>query len=349
MRAAIASMGSTSSQWIYDELKKKFDEVDHLNLQDFDVSLGEGIVQYKGEELPEYDCMYLRGSYKYANVLSALTTILGKKMYIPIDPASYRLGHDKLLTHLKLQASNIPQPCTYMVSTKEAAKNVIKQVTYPVILKIPGGTHGKGVMIAESPENAKSMMDVLTMLKQTFLVQEYIETGGQDIRAIVVGDKVVAAMKRKAKTGEMRANIHAGGKGESAVLGAAEAKTAIAAAKACKAEICAVDILPSSKGPLVLEINLSPGLQGITGATKINVAEKIADFLFEKAKERRGKIEKAVITEELASEHEIHTNLDFRGNRILLPEIASTATKFTEQTEVTMKVKKGKLTLEKIE
>lgn len=349
MKAAIISMGSISSKWVEDELKENFEEVDHLKIKDFDASLGDGKVYHQGKALPVYDCIYLRGSYKYANLLSALTTLLRKESYIPISPESYRLGHDKLLTHLQLQAGNIPQPKTYLVSTASAVRNVLRQITYPVVIKLPEGTHGKGVVIADSAESAKSMMDVLALLKQPFLVQEYIETDGQDIRAIVVGDKVVAAMKRKAKNGEKRANIHAGGVGEQILLDPKSENCAIAAAKVCGCDICAVDILPSSKGPLVLEINLSPGLQGITEVTGINVAKKIAKFLYEKAKTIRTHKEKEVLKEELASEHEIHMTLDFRGNRILLPEIASRITKFGEHNEISMILKKGKIQIEKIE
>ena len=105
-------------------------------------------------------------------------------------------------------------PDTYVVSSIEAAKKILKQVKYPIILKFPHGTQGKGVMIADSFAAASSMLDTIESLKQPFLVQEYVETEGSDIRAFVVGDKVVAAYKRKAAIGEKRSNIHAGGKGE---------------------------------------------------------------------------------------------------------------------------------------
>jgi len=349
MKAALVSLGSKSSRMIADALAKYFDSVDNLRIEDFDASLGDGKVFYDGQPFPHYDCIYLRGSYRYANLLSTLTILLKDRAYLPLSHSAFRLGHDKLLTHLRLQAHNIPQPRTYLVSTANAAKKVLKQVTFPVILKLPGGTHGKGVMIAESADSAKSMMDVLALLNQPFLVQEYIETGGTDIRALVVGDKVIAAMKRRSGNGESRANIHAGGSGERIAIDSKTANAAIAAARACRCDVCAVDLLQGSKGPLVLEINLSPGLQGITKVTNIDVADRIAKHLYSRAKERRSEKEKAVIKEELASELEIHTGLDFRGNRILLPEIVTKGTKFTSQTEVTIKIRKGKLEIEDID
>lgn len=348
MKAALASLGSKSSMMIADALTKYFDTVDRLRIEDFDASLGDAQVYYGGQPFPDYDCIYLRGSYRYANLLSTLTILLRDRAYLPVSPTAFRLGHDKLLTHLRLQAHNIPQPRTYLVSTAHSAKKVLKQVTFPVILKLPGGTHGRGVMIAESAESAKSMMDVLALLNQPFLVQEYIETGGTDIRAIVVGDKVVAAMQRKARSGEKRANIHAGGTGERIALDTKTANAAVAAARACRADVCAIDLLKGSKGPLVLEINLSPGLQAISKVSNVDVADKIAQYLYQRAKERRVEKEKAVIKEELASELEIHSELDFRGNRILLPEIVTKGTKFTTRNEVVLKIKKGKLEIENI-
>jgi hypothetical protein len=185
-------------------------------------------------------------------------------------------------------------------------------------------------------------------MKQPFLIQEYIETDGQDLRVIVVGNKVVAAMKRIASSSEKRANLHSGGTAEKVVLDPAVAKVAVSAAKACGCEICGVDLLKSAKGPMVLEINLSPGMQGIMEVTKINVAKEIAEYLYFVAKEKRQGKEENVIKEGLELEHEIQGNLDFRGERILLPEIIAKVTKFDENSEVSIKIKKGRINIEKI-
>ena len=271
---------------------------------------------------------------------------------MPIKPGAFTVGHDKLLTQLDIQQHKIPMPTTYIAATTEAAKKILKKVNYPIVMKFPHGSHGKGVMFAESYSSAASMLDALAALRQPFIIQEYVETSGADIRAIVVGNKVVAAMKRKAEFGEKRANIHSGGSGEPCELDTYTKNLAIKAAEAVEADICAVDLLESVKGPTVIEINLSPGLQGITQATKINVADKIAKFLFTKTKElaESGKKEttKDILKEiEAAPSNEIITHLDFRGNRILLPEVITNITKFTEKDEFSIKASKGELAVKK--
>jgi ribosomal protein S6--L-glutamate ligase len=348
MKAALISLGSISSRWTIDALKKHFDTVDHIDIQELEVSLGgkKGQVLYQGKPLPEYDCIYAKGSFRYATLLRAVTTLLQKTTYMPLKAASYTIGHDKVLTHLKFQEHNVPQPTTYLASTADAGKKVIKKATFPVVMKLPAGTHGKGVMLADSVESASSMIDALALLKQPFLIQEYIETDGKDYRVIVVGEKVAAAMKRVAAKGEKRANIHSGGHGEKVELDEKTSKIAIAAARAAGCDICAVDILKSPKGPVVLEVNLSPGLQGITKVTKIDVAFIIADFLFKQTKAFREGGKEAILRE-LAAEQEVHGPLDFKGNRILLPEIATMASKIKEDDEVMLKAKKGHIEITK--
>jgi ribosomal protein S6--L-glutamate ligase len=350
MIAAVISQGSISSRWVAEELKKVFDAVDMLDIKEFEVSLGgkEPEVFYEGKPLSrEYDCIYAKGSFRYVSLLRSLTTILGRTSYMPIRPGAFTAGHDKLLTHLKLQTANVPQPKTYVVSTADAGKKLLKKVDYPLVMKLPAGTHGKGVMLADSQESANSMVDALALLKQPFLMQEYIETGGTDTRAFIVGDDVVASMKRTAAEGEKRANIHAGGKATAVQLDDYAKKIAIDTARAVGADICAVDMLIGPRGkPLVIEINLSPGLQGITRVSGINVAQKIAKFLLVKAKEFR--IKEAGLAIKEATESEFVVHLDFRTNRILLPEQATKISKLSEQDEVSLKLDKGKIIMERL-
>lgn len=357
LKAAVISLGSKSSKMVVKALKKYIRTVDDLNIKDIEVTLSpKGMeVLYKGKHLEDYDCIYAKGSFRYAPLLRAITTVASKNSYLPIQPASFTIAHDKMITQLMLQQKGIPTPKTYLNATPEAAKKVLENVNYPIIMKFPQGTQGKGVMFADSFAAANSMMDALTALKQPFLIQEYVETGGVDIRAIVVGDKVVASMRRKAESGEKRANIHAGGKGEPCTLDSHSKKIAIEAAQAIGAQICAVDILESVKGPLVIELNVSPGLQGITEATKTDVASYIARFLHKKArafKDSKKKTEAEDIMQEISKVgpyKEVLTNLDFRGERILLPKFATDETKFTDKDDLLIKVKKGKLSIEKFE
>lgn len=355
---AVISQGSKSSKMAADAMKKYFKIVDHLEIKDIEVSLGadKPEIIYKGEPIDQYDCLYAKGSFRYANLLRGVTSIIAKsgRTFMPLDPSTFSTGHDKLLTQMHLQANNVPMPKTYLTSSAEAAKTILKKMNYPIIMKFPQGTQGKGVMIADTLASAKSMMDALSALRQPFLLQEYIDTGGVDIRAIVVGDKVVASMKRKAVVGELRANIHAGAKGIGCVLDHHTQKIAVDAAKAIKAQICGVDILESAKGPVVIEVNVSPGLQGITAATKIDVADKIASYLYSKTKEIKesGKKES---TKEIFKEigipeagKEMITNLDFRGRRILLPEVVTKLTHFTEKDEVSISADKHTLRIKKL-
>jgi ribosomal protein S6--L-glutamate ligase len=358
LTAAVISLGSTSSKWTIDEMKKLFDKVDSIKLKEIEINLGSKEIEvlYKGESLPDYDCVYAKGSFRYIPLLSSITALLNERSYMPIVPNAFTTINDKLLTQLELQKGKIPMPITYLSSTADAAKKILEQVNYPIIMKFPQGTHGKGVMFAESFPAASSMLDALAALNQPFLIQEYVETGGVDIRALVVGDQVVAAMTRRAKKGEKRANIHAGGVGESLILSPKAKKIALDTAKILGAEICAVDMLEGHKGPVVIEANSSPGLQGITKATGINVAEKIAQFLYRKTRELKNQgdeTDASKVLEDMGIEktdatcQDIIANLDFRGRRILLPDLVTNITEFGEDEEVILQPCKGKLTIKK--
>jgi len=353
MRAAIISQGSKSSEWTATAMKKHFKEVHTINIKDIEVSLGEvGEVLYKGEPLLAYDCIFAKGSFRYANLLQSITSLLYKNSYMPIQPRAFTIVHNKLLTHIELQRNNIPTPKTYVSPTTEAAKVLLKKINYPIVMKFPAGTQGKGVMFADSYASASSLLDALGALKQPFIIQEFIESGNVDVRVLVVGEKVVASMMRKAESAERRANIHAGGEGKSCELDRQAKKIAINTARALGAEVCGVDLLEGPKGPLVLEANISPGLQGITAATKIDIAGKIAKYLADKTKEFTSAKKKIgaekILTEKIgkADSKEIIITLDFRGERLFLPEIMTKITKFNERDNYTIKAQKGKLSIE---
>ena len=354
MKAAVISLGSTSSQWTIKAMRKYFDQVDDVNIRNIEINFSgkKSEVLYKGEELEQYDCILAKGSFRYAPLLRSLTTLLTSNIYMPIESSAFTIGHDKLLTQLKLQQDNIPMPRTYLSSTPEAAKKILEKINYPIIMKFPQGTQGKGIMYADSYASASSMLDALTALKQPFLIQEYIETGGTDIRAIVVGEKVVAAMKRKADLKEKRANIHAGGVGEAVELDSYAKKVAVDAARSIGAEVCGVDMLESVKGPVVLEVNVSPGLQGITKHTKIDVADKIAEFLYKRTEETMQN-QKENSTEEIMKDLEdkdkkkVITTLDFRGMRILLPELVTNISKIKDSDNVELEMKKDNISIKK--
>ncbi len=360
MKAALISLGSKSSLMTAEAMEKYFEQVDIINLKNIEVSLGKDSgIFYKGEKLKDYDCVYLKGSFRYANLLRSIAALLeGKVPYLPIPATAFTTVHNKLLTHLVLQQHNIPMPRTYISSTIEAAKDLLKKVNYPVVMKFPEGTQGKGVMFAESISSASSLLDALGVLNQPFIVQEYVETEGKDIRALVVGEKVVAAMQREAKQEEKRANIHTGGTGKPVQLSREATKIALDTAKALGTDICGVDILNSPLGPLVIEANISPGLQGLNSVSTIDIPNEIAKFLHWKTErilnlgdqQKNSRMLKELNLSETSSDNgsaqEIITELNFRGERIFLPELVTKLTKFSDRKEYVIKVKKGKLEIE---
>ncbi|HOI18896.1 MAG TPA: RimK family alpha-L-glutamate ligase [Candidatus Woesearchaeota archaeon] len=362
MKACVISLGSISSKWVVESLKKYFEVVDDIDLQKIEVSITDKgwNLLYHGKKMESYDCVYLKGSFRYSNLLRTIATALEGKSYTPICAEAFTVGHDKIINHIAFQKQNIPTPKTYLFPSLSSAKKFLKEgATYPLIIKIPNGTQGKGVLFVDSYASASSILDTLSALRQAFLVQEYVETGGSDIRAIVVGNKLCAAMVRKAQVGEKRANIHAGGEGVPFVADEKTKKIAIAAAKATGAEICAIDILLSSKGPVVIEANLSPGLQGITRATKIDVAGEIAKFLFEQTKKfkmkKNGKEQEKIFQDlgiacsaQEGDKPSLITNLEIKNGKLIIPKEIYSKCDFADFEEYYVECERGKLTIKKM-
>jgi ribosomal protein S6--L-glutamate ligase len=359
LKAAIISLGSESSEWTGESMKKYFSQVDELDIRKIEVNISGKAAEiiYDGKPIGEYDCVYVKGSFRFAQLLQTLTSLLENKCYMPISADAFTIAHDKLLTHLELQKHNIPMPKTYVSSTIDAAKKILQGINYPVMMKFPHGTGGKGVMFADSYASASSLLDALATLRQPFIIQEYIETGGTDIRAIVVGNKVVASMKRKAGSMEARANFHSGGTGEPIELDTLTKKLAVDVAKAIRAEICAVDILQSARGPLVVEANISPGLQLISATTKIDVADIISKFLYDRTIDTKGKkkeldaakIIKGIDEKKMWGEkRKLITTLDFRGNMVLLPEMIVKNAGFEMGDNYEIDIEQDKVTIKKL-
>ena len=190
-------------------------------------------------------------------------------------------AQNKVRTLQIMNRKNIPIPQTvFSINPKNIDEQIELLGGPPVIIKLQEGTQGMGVILAESKKSAKSIMDTFYNMKTSFLLQEFIEeSNGEDIRTIVVGNKVVASMKRKGEVGEFRSNIHRGGTGEIVQLTNAERKMALRATKYLSLPVAGVDIIRSKKGSLLLEVNASPGLQGIEAYTQINVAYHIIKYL----------------------------------------------------------------------
>ena len=200
MKLAVISLGGQSSKSIAEESRSYFSSVSELSIRSIEVhtTLNGSQVLCDGESLSSFDCVYVRGSYKYALLQQAISEVLYKKTYLPLHPSSFPLGHNKFLTLLELQKYNVPVPASYFAGNIKSARKVLESAHYPIIMKLSTGTQGVGVMMADSVSSARSILDTLEVFNQPYLIQEYIETNATDIRIIVAGDKVVAAMKRKA-------------------------------------------------------------------------------------------------------------------------------------------------------
>lgn len=190
-------------------------------------------------------------------------------------------SRDKLRALQILSKRGVDMPKTIFASNQSDPKDIIKLVGgTPLVIKILEGTQGVGVVLAETQKAAKSVLDAFYGMNVNLLVQEFVEeASGTDIRAFVVGGEVVGAMKRQGAEGDFRSNLHQGGTAVAVKLTRAEKATALSAAKAMGLDICGVDMIPSKRGPLVMEVNSSPGLEGIETATGVNVAGKVLEYI----------------------------------------------------------------------
>jgi len=204
-----------------------------------------------------------------------------KHVYTTLSSLALVRSRDKLRATQVLAKHGIGIPKTVFAKQPRDVQNLINTVGGPpLIVKLLEGTQGLGVVLAETKTAAKSVIEAFYGLNANILVQEFIkEAGGSDIRALVVGGKVIAAYKRQGQEGEFRSNLHRGGQGTKVKLSAAEKKTAIAATKALGLNIAGVDMLRSERGPLVLEVNSSPGFEGVEKVTGVNVADTIIEFV----------------------------------------------------------------------
>jgi ribosomal protein S6--L-glutamate ligase len=180
-----------------------------------------------------------------------------------------------------LSRRGIGLPITGFANKPDDIQDLIKMVGgAPLVIKLLQGTQGIGVVLAETRKAAESVIESFLGLNASVLVQEYIkEAGGADIRCLVIGDKVVASMKRQAKDGEFRSNIHRGGQASLIRITPEERSTAVRAAQTMGLNVCGVDILRSNHGPVVMEVNSSPGLEGIETATNKDIAGQVIDWL----------------------------------------------------------------------
>jgi ribosomal protein S6--L-glutamate ligase len=247
-------------------------------------------VHYNGEALVGYDAVIPRIG---ASVTFYGTAVLRQFEMMGIFPANESVAitraRDKLRSLQLLSRDGVGLPITGFANSPDDVQDLIKMVGgAPLVIKLLEGTQGIGVVLAETKKAAESVIEAFMGLKANILVQEFIkEAGGSDIRCFVVDGKVVASMRRQAPDGEFRSNLHRGGSAELVKITPKERATAVRAAKVIGLNVAGVDILRSERGPLVMEVNSSPGLEGIETATGKDIAGMIIDFLKKNARPHR--------------------------------------------------------------
>jgi ribosomal protein S6--L-glutamate ligase len=244
-------------------------------------------VHYKGEILSGYDAVIPRIG---ASVTFYGTAVLRQFEMMGVYPLNESVAisrsRDKLRALQLLSRKGIGLPVTGFAHRPDDVDDLIKMVGgAPLVIKLLEGTQGIGVVLAETEKAAESVIEAFLGMNANILVQEFIkEAGGSDIRCFVVGDKVVAAMKRQGKEGEFRSNLHRGGSANLIRISPTERATAVRAAKTMGLNVCGVDLLRSNHGPVVMEVNSSPGLEGIEKATGKDIATMIVEFIEKNAK-----------------------------------------------------------------
>jgi len=253
------------------------------------------VVMHHGEKLADFDAIIPRIAASYTRYGATIVRQFEMQgVYTPTTSIALTRSRDKLRSMQLLARTGVDIPKTIMARSgiEDVDRLVDDLGGAPIIIKLARGTHGNGVVLAESKKAAKSVLQAFYVMSDdgtNILLQEFIkESAGTDIRAIVVGGKVVASMKRQSLDDDFRSNLHQGGTGTPVKLSDEERKTAIKAAKAMGLNICGVDMMRSERGPLVLEVNSSPGL-GIEKVTGRDVASSMIEYIELNAKRRNKK------------------------------------------------------------
>ncbi len=251
-------------------------------------------IHYKGKELPHYDAVIPRVGASvtfYGSAVVRQLRMMG--VFCVNDSIAMTRARDKLRCLQLLSKKGIGLPTTGFAHSLAEIEDLIKMVGGPpLVIKFLEGTQGIGVILVETAKAARSMLEAFLGLKVNILVQEYIkEANGADIRCFVVGDDVVAAMKRQAKSSEeFRSNLHRGGTAAPVEITDEEREMAISAARIIGLNVAGVDIVRSNRGPLIIEINASPGLEGSEKTTGIDVASKIVQLIEDNIRSDKGRL-----------------------------------------------------------
>lgn len=250
------------------------------------------VIRYKGESLDHFDAIIPRVAQSYTKYGTAIVRQFENQgSYTTASSIAITRSRDKLRAYQIMAKAGVGIPKTVFARETANFEDVVSLAGgTPLIIKVARGTHGNGVVLAETPKAAKAVMQAFYVEGVNFLVQEFIkESAGEDIRALVVGSRVVASVKRQSLDDDFRSNTHQGGVGVPVKLTDEEKKTAIKAAKAMGLPICGVDMMRSERGPLVLEVNSSASLKTPELITKRDVATKIIEYIEINAKRNNKK------------------------------------------------------------
>lgn len=259
----------------------EIDVINHLKCY-INITSHRPSVRYQGRDLPVYDAVIPRIG---ASVTFYGTAVLRQFEVMGVYPVNESVAitrsRDKLRSLQLLARKGVGLPVTVFAYKTSQPSEILDMIGgAPVIIKLLEGTQGIGVILGETAMAAESIIQAFGGVNVNILVQEFIkEAGGEDIRCLVVGKKVVASMLRKGKEGEFRSNLHRGGSAKEITITPAERSIAVTAARVMGLNVCGVDMLRSNHGPVVMEVNSSPGLEGVEKATGIDVAGKIIEFI----------------------------------------------------------------------
>jgi ribosomal protein S6--L-glutamate ligase len=295
MRIAILSKGpgNYSTKRLVEEATKRGHEVEVINYTFCEARIEQSkpVILYKGEELKGYDAIIPRIASSYTRYGSAIVRQFEMQgVFTTTSSIAIVRSRDKLRSIQLLARAGAGIPKTIFSRGVTEVDTIMEELGGPpIVIKLARGTHGNGVVLAESRKAARSVMQAFYLMDDdgtNILLQEFIEeSAGTDIRAFVVAGQVVASMKRQSLNDDFRSNLHQGGEGSTIKLTDDERKTALKAAKAMGLSICGVDMMRSKRGPLVLEVNSSPGF-AIEQVTGRDVASKVIEYVERNAKQR---------------------------------------------------------------
>ncbi len=262
--------------------------IDHMSC-DLVIDVNDHAIYHNGERLEGIDAIIPRiGATATGHGSAVIRHFVNMGVYSSLQSEALLLSRDKLSCLQALTAAGVPVPRSIIAKNYYSMPEMIDKVgEMPIVIKMIRGTHGLGVILSESKKNAESVLEAFYKSKEKVMLQEFIhEAKGADVRVFIVDGQIVGVMKRQAKEGEFRSNLHRGASSKIIKLTAQEEEIALKAAKVMGLDIAGVDMLQTSNGPLILEVNASPGLEGIETTTKVDIAGKIIDMVQRNARKR---------------------------------------------------------------